>query len=143
MKTMILTALMMVSSAAIAATETPAATASTPSTACTKLVAAAQDNKFEEFMGLTTNYTGAHGKKAMATQKFDKMHTKFMDKIKGITCGTEHVGGNNAFVEAKSGDQTRFIPFVSVDGAWKFDAKTYMSFYSFPGHGPAHGKKGM
>jgi hypothetical protein len=116
------------------------ATATTPTESCTKLVEAAKENKFEDFMALTTKYEGHRGPAAVESKKFSKVHASFMDKIKGITCGAEHVGGNNAFVEAAAGGETRFIPFINVNGTWKFDAKTYMTFYTT---GATKHEKGM
>lgn len=111
--------------------------ATSPSSTCMKLVETAKANKYEDFNALTTNYMGSPmAKGKMAEQRFDKMHVKFMDKIKGISCGTEHIAGANAFVEAETDGTKRFIPFVKVQDAWKFDAKTYMSFYGFSEMGP-------
>ena len=52
-----------------------------------------------------------------------------MGRLKGMKCGSEHVAGDRAIVEAKTKKETRLIPFVNVDGVWRFDVRTYQSFY--------------
>ena len=44
----------------------------------------------------------------------------------------------DGFVQAESEGGTRLIPFVKTETGWKFDGKTYMSFY---GYGGKHGQK--
>lgn len=138
MKTLLMTILFGISFTTNAADTKESSTG--PAFTCAKLVEAAKANKFDEFQSLTTNYGPKYmmkkEMKPMAAQKFDKMHTEFMDKIKGINCGTEHIAGTNAFVEAETNGTKRFIPFIKVEDNWKFDAKTYMSFYNVPKQGP-------
>ena len=52
-----------------------------------------------------------------------------MSRLKGMKCGSEHIAGDRAFVEAKTKKETRLIPFVNIDGVWRFDVRTYQSFY--------------
>lgn len=97
-----------------------------PTETCQHLVEAAKTNNFKEFQSATVGYQG----KAHADGKMvGKMGPDYLDKIKSITCGEAHAAGDHAFVEAESGAEKRLIPFVNRDGKWKFDMKTYMSFY--------------
>lgn len=52
-----------------------------------------------------------------------------MGRLKGMKCGAEHISGSRAIVEAKTKTEKRLIPFVNVDGVWRFDVRTYESFY--------------
>jgi len=114
----------------------PTTTTETPAQICGKLVEAAKADNFEQFQTLSFHYEGKHKKGKM---KFGKMGTEYMAKIKTITCGSEDIAGEHAYVSAQSEGAKRFIPFVNVEGTWKFDAKTYMSMY-----GKMHkGKKSM
>jgi hypothetical protein len=61
--------------------------------------------------------------------KFHQLHKQDMSQLKSLSCGSEKIASNHAFVEAKGQDQQRLIPFVQENGIWKFDAPTYMSFY--------------
>jgi hypothetical protein len=60
---------------------------------------------------------------------FKKMHEKEMERLKDLNCKEEKIAGDHAWVEAISQNETRLVPFKMVDGKWKFDMKTYHSFY--------------
>ncbi len=113
-----------------------AASSTTPTQTCNKLVEAAKSNNYESMAGLvmTPEHGKGHGKmdgmKKPSKAKFDKMHTAYMSEIKDVTCGNEMVAGDRAVVTAESTTQKRLIPFVQADGQWKFDMKTYRSFYA-------------
>ncbi len=123
------------SAAAGTATGTAAPT-TTPTQTCNKLVEAAKSNNYESMAGLvmTHEHGKGHGKKdgmkKPSKAKFDKMHAEYMSEIKDVTCGNEMVAGDRAVVTAESTTQKRLIPFVQADGQWKFDMKTYRSFYA-------------
>lgn len=121
-------------------TTTTTTTTETPTQVCGKLVEAAKTDNFEQFKNLSFHY---EGKKAKGKMKFGKMGTEYMSKIKGITCQTEDIAGEHAYVSAQAEGTKRFIPFVNVDGTWKFDAKTYMSMYGKMHGEMGHGKKSM
>lgn len=112
----------------------------TPTQICGKLVEAAKAENFDQFMNLSYHY---EGKKAKGKMKFGKMGANYMTKIKGITCQSEDVAGEHAYVSAQSEGTKRFIPFINVGGAWKFDAKTYMTMYEGMHGGMGHGKTSM
>jgi hypothetical protein len=73
----------------------------------------------------------------MMPKHFEKMHKDHWAQLKELSCGTEIVTNDRAVIEAKTTEQSRLIPFVKTEEGWKFDAKTYMSFYGF---GPDHRK---
>lgn len=123
-------------------TTTTATTGTTPTDVCNQLVAAAKTDKIEEVTAVTLMPTGKMDKTMKG--KFHKMHGDYLAKIKDITCGTAHTSNTHAFVEADNKGEKRFIPFVNVNGQWKFDMKTYKSFYvpATGHHGKGHaGKK--
>lgn len=63
---------------------------------------------------------------------FKKMHEKEMERLKGLNCKEEKISGDHAWVEATSQNETRLVPFKMMEGKWKFDMKTYHSFYHPP-----------
>jgi hypothetical protein len=68
-----------------------------------------------------------------------KMDHNYMERLKDLTCTKENIAGDHAVVEAKSEGQERLIPFVKMQDGWKFDERTYHSFYP----GPHQSKKTM
>lgn len=112
---------------ALAETGTQAATTTTqsPTVACSQLVDAAKTGDINAFH---SNVLGT--KKSGTGRRFAKMGHDYMEKIKTISCGAEHIAGDRAFVESETNGEKRFIPFVQKEGQWKFDMKTYRSFYS-------------
>ncbi len=65
-------------------------------------------------------------------ERFHKMHAKELERLKDLTCKEEKVVGEHAWVEAMSQKETRLVPFKMVEGKWKFDIRTYHSFYRGP-----------
>ncbi len=63
---------------------------------------------------------------------FKKMHEKEMERLKDLNCKEEKIAGDHAWVEAISQNETRLVPFKMVEGKWKFDMRTYHSFYHPP-----------
>lgn len=116
-------------------TKTVTATQSTPKETCMALVKAAQEQNFEAFTQLSRagGKGMGPGNKAGSKNKmkpgFDKMHTNELEKLKTLNCGAEYIADTRAFVETDSAGKTRFVPFVKEGKDWKFDTKTYMSFY--------------
>ncbi len=130
-----------------------------PSEVCRRLVEAAQTDNLEEVKNLSIGMrskaglkppVGMKNKREFAKngssvassrtssvaldpkvkERFDRMHRKYFERIKNMSCGAEQIAGHHAIVTAISGPDQRFIPFVEEDGAWKFDMKTYRAFYS-------------
>jgi hypothetical protein len=127
-------------------TTTATTTPTTPKETCEALVSAAQTKNFETFAKLSLmgrpgmKHEMMAGHEANMKKGFEKMHGEEIEKLKGLTCGTEHVADTRAFVESESEGKTRFVPFVKEGNTWKFDTHTYMSFYE-PGMMMGMGKK--
>lgn len=60
---------------------------------------------------------------------FKKMHENEIARLKDLACKDEKVAGDRAWVEATTQNETRLVPFRLMEGQWKFDIKTYHSFY--------------
>ncbi len=71
----------------------------------------------------------AQGKSLQQAGKAMKNSPEYLKGIKDLSCEDEHVAGTRAVVEATSQGDKRLIPFVKTSGRWKFDVKTYQSFY--------------
>jgi hypothetical protein len=134
--------------AAEATSTATTADTTTPKGTCEALVAAAQKNNFEAFTTLSMpSMMGkgmGHEKMAAGHPKaanFEKMHKDQLEKLKTLTCGTEHVADTRAFVETESAGKTRYVPFVKDGSTWKFDTHTYMSFYEAGAMMGKHNKK--
>ncbi|MCS6838634.1 MAG: hypothetical protein NZ480_07275 [Bdellovibrionaceae bacterium] len=117
----------------------------TPAAVCLKLAEAAKNKRFEEFLSYTVNYERHSEKKKRkdGAARFENMHKNYFDRLKNLTCGAEHIAESNAFVEAETDGRKRFIPFVQEKGQWKFDAKTYISFYKYAAGKKEHPRGGM
>lgn len=63
---------------------------------------------------------------------FAKMHEQEMKRLKALVCKDEKIAEDHAWVEATSQNETRLVPFKKMDGQWKFDMRTYHSFYQPP-----------
>jgi hypothetical protein len=63
---------------------------------------------------------------------FHKMHAKEMERLKDLACMDEKISADHAWVEVKSQNETRLVPFKKVEGQWKFDIHTYHAFYQPP-----------
>lgn len=124
----------------------------TPKEACEAIVKAGIDDNFQAFKDLTIMPTG-HEKNSSDKGKnknqsgrqdrcgipgmneknleegFHKMHEKHLELLKSINCKDEKIAGDRSWVEATSKEESRLIPFKIADGKWKFDMKTYLSFY--------------
>lgn len=137
------------------AADTPAAnemSTGTPKQVCEALAKAATENNFKAFMELSAmpmgygrdcldktrtgknkgkqapqDHCGMHGKNMEGG--FQKMHEKQMDRLKSLSCKDEKIVGDHAWVEATSKEEARLVPFKMMDGKWKFDMRTYHSFY--------------
>jgi hypothetical protein len=113
----------------------------TPLTVCKNIVDSAIKKDFDGVQ--KWSLTGGPKHKEMKNEKgFEKMHKDNMSTLEKITCATEVVAEDRAFVEANTDTGKRLIPFVKTEAGWKFDTKTYMSFYDFGGKHGKHGKKG-
>lgn len=97
----------------------------TPMAVCQSMAQAAKNGDFKAYQNFSFGAPQHKGNKA----GFDKMHQKYFDRLKDLSCTSENVSGNHAFVQASSQGQERLIPFKRTPDGWKFDAKTYMSFY--------------
>lgn len=112
-----------------------------PKDACNTIVQAAKNDDFETVKRATAQWShpGHPGKdnKKNVEKKFHEMHDDYASTLKEISCGSENIADAHAFVEAKSKDEKRFIPFVRENAEWKFDVRTYTSFYrvKMPGAG--------
>lgn len=102
----------------------------TAAAACQSMVNAAKSKNFDQFMKMTTDMP-AHERKNMKQTKnnFQKMQTQYMERLQDLNCGNEIVAKDHAVVETESKGEKRLIPFVQTNEGWKFDMKTYMSFY--------------
>ncbi len=128
------------------AADTTSGNAASPKTACDQIVAAAKKDDFKTVESLTANWgMPHHGAGETAGMNPKKMesdvksaHQHHLSQLKDLSCGDEHVAGDHAVVEASSQGQKRLIPFVQVNGQWKFDARTYMSFYHRAMHEHGH-----
>ncbi len=118
------------------AEDTAATTGTTPLQVCGQLVEAAKADNFTTAAGLMLAPKGGKHH-AKGSPKFHKMGADYLKEIKTITCATEQIAGTRAFVTAETGAEKRLIPFVQDGGQWKFDMKTYKSFYAT---GKKHGK---
>ena len=110
---------------------------SSPLQACNQLVDAAKNKDYErasQLMLTPKHKMGMMGKKS-SKKKFNKMHENYLSEVQDISCSEEQVAGDRAFVTATTKNQERLIPFVQAEGGWKFDMKTYRSFYSDERHG--------
>lgn len=111
----------------------------TPREVCEAIVKAGIDDNFKAFMELTIIPKSHHGSKdhcgtpgmdeKTLEEGFHKMHEKHLDLLKSINCKDEKMVGDHSWVEAASKEESRLIPLKMVDGRWKFDMKTYFSFY--------------
>lgn len=118
------------------AMDTATATSS-PLQACNQLVDAAKTKDYEkasQFMMAPSHKMGMVGKKPNK-KKFEKMHQSYLNEIQNISCTEEQVAGDRAIVTATAQNQQRLIPFVQQEDGWKFDMKTYRSFYGDEKHG--------
>lgn len=116
-----------------------------PREVCDRLVQAAKKDDFAlanqwtyELAGSmpSESQAGTAGGEAMSGQpsgspeSMNGLSREQLASFKDLNCGSERIAGDHAFVEVKGKDQSRFIPFVKdTSGIWKFDARTYMSFY--------------
>lgn len=134
-----------------------AASTPSPKATCAQLAEAAKKDDFPAIQALTTDWAppGGHpgemaapnpsksGPSQKSPAAIHAMHEHHLSQLKDLTCGSEHVAGDHAVVEAESLGQKRLIPFIQVNGQWKFDARTYMSFYRQAGKvvppGNSHG----
>jgi hypothetical protein len=117
--------------------------AKTPKDVCNRLIEAAKKDDFSAADQYTLwnrdrmssdQQAGTMGssKKSMKNKMekgFHKVHREHLSMLKNLTCGSETLAGDHAFVETDSQQGKRLIPFVQQGGQWKFDAHTYMSFY--------------
>jgi hypothetical protein len=108
-------------------------TTGTPLEACKSLVDATVKKDFESVKKLSVGMP-SHGTDKSKEAGFDKMHKEYMSKLEKLSCTSEVVANDHAFVQAEAEGGTRLIPFLKTETGWKFDGKTYMSFY-----GGAHG----
>lgn len=120
-------------------TATTATQTETPLTVCKNLVDSTIKKDFESVKKMSIGMPD-HSQGKTAAAGFDKMHKTEWSKLEKLTCTSETIANDRAFVQAQADGGTRLIPFVKTETGWKFDGKTYMSFYG-PGHG-VHGAKG-
>jgi hypothetical protein len=102
-----------------------------PKAACKSMVEAAKKGDFNELKGLSSGWDRVqHTAQEKSLKKgFEHMHQTQMDKLKDLKCGKEQVAEDHAIVIAESGEKERIVPFVKEGMGWKFDARTYMTFY--------------
>lgn len=143
----LITLFLFISATALAADPINETPTNTPKEACEAIVKAGIDDNFKAFMELTIVPTG-HDKEKNKNQNgrqdrcgipgmneknlekgFHKMHEKHLELLKSISCKDEKIAGDRSWVEATSKEESRLIPFKVADGKWKFDMKTYFSFY--------------
>ncbi|MCM2281655.1 MAG: hypothetical protein NDI61_07395 [Bdellovibrionaceae bacterium] len=117
---------------------TSAAADATPLAVCKQLADSASKNDFESVQKHSMEMRGP-GKGSKADANFRKMHQENLGQIQNLNCLAETVSEDRAFVEAEAEGGKRLIPFVKTEAGWKFDAKTYMSFYDYDKKG-MHGK---
>ncbi|MBI1860595.1 MAG: hypothetical protein HYR96_06735 [Deltaproteobacteria bacterium] len=97
--------------------------AATPKEVCDSLAKAAQADNFKAFAEMSVGHQGKQEK------SFHSMHKDRMAALKNLTCGNETVAGKHAIVETAGPTEKRLIPFLEMDGTWKFDVATYKTFY--------------
>jgi hypothetical protein len=124
-------------------------TATSAKEACDKLAEAGKNGDFNTVQQLTMSmpHMKEHMKKSGTAKKdFEKMRKDHMDQLKELKCSSEQVVEDHAFVTAEAKEGKRLIPFVKEGESWKFDARTYMSFYKMghmmKGHGMHKPDKG-
>ena len=117
--------------------ETAANAQSSPASACKTLAESAKAKDYQAVMNLTDGLPAPGKVKGKQKQGFDKMHTQYLDKLQDLNCGQEMIAQDRAVVQADSQGQKRLVPFVRTNEGWKFDIRTYRSFYDT---GMAHGK---
>ncbi|MEZ0391973.1 MAG: hypothetical protein ACAH59_07155 [Pseudobdellovibrionaceae bacterium] len=104
-----------------------AASPAGPTAACKAIAEAAKNKNFETFASLST---GMPPKKAQPKKAdFEKMGQKYFEKIQDLSCNNEIIAEDHAVVEADAKGEKRLIPFLQTPQGWKFDMKTYQSFY--------------
>jgi hypothetical protein len=134
-----------------------------PKDVCTGLIDAAKKDDLNAFQlwtmsyrdtGTSTSETGAGSAGEVGTDMSKsksmpgssenlsgnyKFPREEMARFKDLTCSSEHIAGSHAVVEVdtKSGEK-RLIPFVMERGQWKFDPRTYTSFYNIGWSGSEH-----
>ncbi len=111
-------------------TTTTTAIGSTPTSVCQAIVDSAKSKNFEGMNKWTTAMPAHHKKMKMSKTDFAKMGSKYFEKMQDLTCGTEIMAQDHAIIESESQGQKRLIPFVKKADGWKFDLKTYHSFYA-------------
>jgi hypothetical protein len=52
-----------------------------------------------------------------------------MERLQDLSCANEVIAQDHAMVESLSQGEKRLIPFVKTNEGWKFDMRTYRSFY--------------
>lgn len=98
--------------------------------ACKIIVEAAKKDDFETVRLYTTPTGRGEGERRKeAERRFHRMHRDQLAKLKDLSCGSEHRADAHAVVEAESEGRKRLVPFVEEKGGWKFDLRTYLSFY--------------
>lgn len=141
----LITLLLFISATALAADPTNEMPVGTPKEVCDAIVKAGIDDNFKAFMELTIipkghdksqpqqgsqDHCGVPGMNEKNLEDgFHKMHEKHLELLKSTSCKDEKIAGDRSWVEAISKAESRLIPFKMVDGKWKFDMKTYLSFY--------------
>ncbi len=117
------------------ATTTTAKATDTPSAVCQAIVESAKNKDFEGMQKWTTDMSAHHKKMKMNKADHKKMSSQYFEKMQDLTCGKEIVAQDHAIIESESNGQKRLIPFIKKGDSWKFDVKTYHSFYGGEGHG--------
>lgn len=119
------------------------ASADSPKAVCDQLARAARKDDFQAFQALSTGWTSqmasGHGASSppqggattpgKAESELHSVHQSHLGQLKDLRCDAEHIADDHAVVEAESQGRKRLIPFIEVKGHWKFDARTYLSFY--------------
>jgi hypothetical protein len=114
--------------------------ATSPKEACEKIVEAGKKGDFNLVKQYTAGGMEHHQKDGQTDKKmenmsekskkdFEQMRQAHMDELKDLKCSSEQTVENHAFVTAETKDGKRLIPFVKEGEGWKFDPRTYMSFY--------------
>ncbi len=135
----VFSSLIILSGLTVSAADTTTAKATdTPFTVCQAIVESAKNKDFEGMQKWTTDMSAHHKKMKMNKADHKKMSSQYFEKMQDLTCGKEIVAQDHAIVESESNGQKRLIPFIKKGDGWKFDQKTYHSFYGDEGH---HSKK--
>lgn len=114
----------------------------TPTAACKSMVENAKNKNYEAFMKMTTDMPMHAKKNPKATKNnYNKMHSQYIDRLQDLTCGNEIIAQDHAVVESESKNEKRLVPFIKTNDGWKFDMKTYQSFYHTTDNAP--GKRRM